>query len=212
MSIDERMRTGLQQAYESLDSDVGAALEEVETMATKQKTRRGIGLAVAASAVVIAGLVWGPGLVDSLGGESGTPVAGSTEDPAAVLTAYEDARNARDWDALRALYADDAVITGHPLDEGDPPIADVDEILALEMERFDATDEQVKFVNVEVSADRATFAHLFFADDGNCYGSLGDQADEITVRDGKITTYTWDLTSGSQRCDPDLVAEAGDEE
>ena len=158
-------------------------------------------------------------LVASVSGLLLSPLilAGCSDEPEAagpteVLAAYEDARNARDWDALRALYADDAVITRHPLDEGDPPIADVDEILALEMERFDATDEQVKFVNVEVSADRATFAHLFFADDGNCYGSLGDQADEITVRDGKITTYTWDLTSGSQRCDPDLVAEAGDEE
>lgn len=212
MSLDERMRTGVREAAASHPIDTPKAWEEVR-MQAQTKTRRNVVLvAAAAAAVVIAGLVWGPGLIDWAQGETDTAVAGSPEDPAAVLAAYEDARNARDWDALRALYADDAVITGHPLDEGDPPIADVDEILALEMERFDATDEQVKFVNVEVSADRATFAHLFCADDGNCYGSLGDQADEITVRDGKITTYTWDLTSGSQRCDPDLLAEAGDEE
>jgi ketosteroid isomerase-like protein len=177
------MRTGLQQAYESLDSDVESALKEVETMATKQKTHRGIGLAVAASAVVIAGLVWGPGLVGSLGGWSGAPVAGSTEDPAAVLAAYEDARNARDFDALRALYADDAVITGYPLDASDPPVADVDEIVSHERGVF----AQTSFVEVEVSGRQATFTLLFLRD-GDCEANADNQ---ITVEDGEITSYTW---------------------
>ena len=198
MSVDERMRTGLRQAYESLDCDVEAALKEVETMAVKQKARRGIGLAVAASAVVIAGLVWGPDLVDSLGGETDTAVAGSTEDPAAVLAAYEDARNARDFDALRALYADDAVITGYPLDASDPPVADVDEILSHERGVFAETS----FVEVEVAGSQVTFTQLFVRG-GDCGANPGN---EITVEDGKITSYTW---GGSQPCNAEQIAQAG---
>lgn len=212
MPIDDRLRDGLREAAAAPRVDTTAALVEVENMEQKVQTRRGVLLAVAAAAVVIAGLVWGPGLLDTVGGETDVVPAGTTDDPAAVLAAYEEARNARDWDALRALYTDDAVITDHPLVTTNPAVADVDTIISLEMARFDATDEQVKFVNVEVSGDRATFAHLFFADDGNCYGSQGDQTDEILVQDGKITTYTWDLNSGSQTCDPELVAEAGLEE
>jgi len=57
----------------------------------------------------------------------------SSEDPAAVLVAYEDARNAKDVDALMALYADDAVVTGHPRDF-DKLAEGVDEIRALEQQ------------------------------------------------------------------------------
>lgn len=206
MSVDERMRTGLRLAYESLDSDVEAALKEVETMGTKQKTRRGIGLAVAASAVVVAGVVWGPGLVGSLGGERDTSAAGSTADPAAVLAAYEDARNSNDYDALRALYADDAVITGHPLDGSDPPVADVDEVMTLE--EGVPTGAQSWFVDVDVSGDQATFTQLFREGSG-CHSTPGDQ---VTVENGKITSYTWAETRAQQACTPEQLAEAGVEE
>jgi ketosteroid isomerase-like protein len=203
MSVDQRMRAGLQQAYQALDPDVGTALKEVETMATKQKTRRGITLAVAASAVVLAGLAWGPGLLDSLGGGTDTTVAESPEDPAAVLDAYEDARNARDFEAMRALYADDAIITGHPLR---PTVADVDQIISIETARWSGganDDERTRFVNIEVSGDTATFTHLFFDESGGCLSGSGD---EITVQDGTITTYTWGTTD--EPCDPDLIAQA----
>lgn len=126
--------------------------------------------------------------------------------PAEVLTEYEDARNARDFEAMRALYADDAVITGHPLVDRDPSDADVDEILALEEERWRdgaRADEQIRFVDVEVSGDTATFVHLFFNDSGDCWST---DSDEITVQDGTITRYAWGL--GAER-DPELVAAAG---
>lgn len=84
--------------------------------------------------------------------------------PAAVLAAYEEARNSNDYDALRELYADDAVITGHPLDTSDPQVADVDEFVALKTQRGNEhPEEATTFANVEVFGDRATFAHLFFA-------------------------------------------------
>jgi hypothetical protein len=203
MSVDQRMRAGLQQAYQALDPDVGTALREVETMATNQKTRRGIALAVAASAVVLAGLAWGPDLLDSLGRGTDTPVAGSAEDPATVLAAYEDARNARDFDAMRALYADDAVITGHPLR---PTVSDVDQIISIEAARWTSgsnDEERTRFVNIEVSGDTVAFTTLFFPQEGGCLSGSGD---EITVQGGTITAYTWGTTD--EPCDPELLARA----
>lgn len=206
MSVDDRLRAGLREAAATPVVDTTAALVEVENMDQKVKTRRGVLLAAAAAAAVVAGLVWGPGLLDSLGGETDTAVAGSPEDPAAVLAAYEDARNARDYDALRALVADDAVITGHPLDYSDPPIADVDEFVSLERGVF--SNAETWLVEVEVSGNQATFTQLFSVD-GDCHSTPGDQ---VTVEDGKITSYTWVETRGEQACTPEQLAEAGVEE
>lgn len=41
----------------------------------------------------------------------------SGQDPAAVLTAYEVARNAGDVATASAFFADDAELNGHPLDQ-----------------------------------------------------------------------------------------------
>lgn len=137
---------------------------------------------------------------------SGVVLAGCSDEPdaagpAEVLAAYQDARNARDFDALRALYAEDAVITGHPLDGGDPPIADVDGVLTLEAGVF--AGAETRFVDVEVSGSQATFTQLFYYGDGQCGATPGDR---VTVEDGKITRYTW--VEGVE-CDPEQAAQAG---
>lgn len=207
MSVDERLRRGLREAAAAPHVDTDAALVEVENMNTQVKTRRGTLLGVAAAAAVVAGLVWGPGLLDTLDSGSDTTVAGPTMGPAEVLAAYEEARNARDFDALRALYADGAVITSHPLDSGDPPVADVDEVMALE-ETIMPSGTQSWFVEVEVSGDQATFTQLIRLRDG-CYSTPGDQ---VTVADGKITSYTWAETRAVQPCTPEQLAEAGAQE
>ena len=150
--------------------------------------------------------MWGPGLLDTLGGVSDTPVAGPTMGPAEVLAAYEEARNARDFDAMRALYADDAVITGHPMDDGDSPrTADVNEVMLLEESVPSAA--QSWFVEVEVSGDQATFTQLFRWN--GCHSTPGDQ---VTVTDGKITSYTWAATRAMGPCTPEQLAEAGVQE
>jgi ketosteroid isomerase-like protein len=206
MSVDERLRRGLREAAAAPHVDTDAALVEVETMSTQVKTRRGILLGVAAAAAAVAGLVWGPGLLDTLGGVSDTPVAGPTMGPAEVLAAYEEARNARDFDAMRALYADDAVITGHPMDDGESPrTADVNEVMLLEESVPSAA--QSWFVEVEVSGDQATFTQLFRWN--GCHSTPGDQ---VTVTDGKITSYTWAATRAMGPCTPEQLAEAGVQE
>lgn len=69
MSVDERMRIGLRQAYDALDSDVEAALVHVESGVRHQRTRRTLLLATAAAVVVVAGVVWGPGALGWLSGQ-----------------------------------------------------------------------------------------------------------------------------------------------
>lgn len=153
-------------------------------------------LAAATGVLVTSGLV--------LAGCAGEPEA---RGPAEVLAQYQEARNARDLDALRAVYAEDAVITGHPLD--DDGVADVNEVIALWTERIDAMagfdDEEVRFFNAEVAGDSVTFTHIFRS--GQDY-FCGD-GDEITVQDGKITRYTW-MDSPTQGCNADQLALWGD--
>jgi hypothetical protein len=191
MSVDDRLRTGLREAAATPVVDTTAALVEVENMDQKVKTRRGVLLAVAAAAVVIAGLVWGPGLLDSLGGETDPVPAGPPDGPAAVLAEYQEARNAGDVDALMSLYATTAVVNEHPLDEGRFPVAfGVDEIRLLEAQvpGIQRAENATEYSAIEVSGNRATFTQRFIDDAGSCSSSAGN---EIVVQDGKITQYTW---------------------
>lgn len=122
-----------------------------------------------------------------------------TAGPAEVLAAYEQASDASDVDALMALYAEDAVVTGHPLDEGSPPIATgAEEIRQLELQTLglQRTEDANDFFDIEVSGDTAVFSNRFFTDDGSCYSGSDH---EITVEDGRITSYAWGIHS--QPCD-----------
>ena len=69
MSLDERMRAGLHAAVDSRPVDTTAAWEQVRRQSQRDHTRRTVMLAAAAAAAAVAGLVWGPGIVDSLSGQ-----------------------------------------------------------------------------------------------------------------------------------------------
>ena len=112
-------------------------------------------------------------------------------DPAAVLAEYEDARNAGDVDALVALYAEDAVIIGHSLDEADA-MADVAELRALEGRVF--ADGVTKYTQLEVDGNTVTFRQELSLPDGRCFGGDGQR---VTVEDGKITRYAWGASGQS---------------
>ena len=205
--------------------DTGPALMDVEAMAMEQKTRRNVLLAVVAAAVlVIAGLVWGPSLLNSSGGDTDTAVAGGPEDPAAVLAEYQQARNdnpvrevdpADFWlDSLMSLYAEDAVVTGHPLDNSDPPIATgLEEIARLEAQvgpsEVDSPFTQraahaTEYFDVAVSGNQAAFRTHFFNKYGECFGGSG--LDQITVEDGTITRWEW-AEGADEPCDPQGLAQ-----
>ena len=127
--------------------------------------------------------------------------AGATQrcpfDPASALAAYGEARNAGDVDVAVAFYAEDAVVTGHPLDE-DGVATGIDEIRALEEQipAAQGSGDGIEFVDVEVSGSTVTFnSRFFYGANGShaimgagCSGRIGDTA---TFEDGKIVLYEW---------------------
>jgi acetyl esterase/lipase len=114
-------------------------------------------------------------------------------DPSVVVADHLAARNAGDLAAQMALYADDAVVIGHALDD-DGSAQGVDEIRQLEDWQVDFPGTVTEYFDVEVSGDTVTFDHRFFADDGECFGKVGN---EMTVVDGKITRYDWGVDEPS---------------
>ena len=84
MSLDERMRAGTRAAAGSQPIDTTTAWEEIQMQAQREHTRRNIVLVAAAAAAVVAGVVWGPGIVDSLSGQGNVAPVDSPTDEAVV--------------------------------------------------------------------------------------------------------------------------------
>ena len=95
----------------------------------------------------------------------------AANDPAAILADYQDARNAGDVDALISLYAEDAVVTEHPLDD-DGMAEGVEEIRALErgVPLIQRSEDATEFVDAQVSGNSVTFGHRFWNNTGQCFG------------------------------------------
>jgi hypothetical protein len=108
---------------------------------------------------------------------------------AAALDAYRAAYNAHDIDGVVDTFADDAVITGHPLDE-DGTTTGADEIRALhEYEMPDAAPtDAYELTNVAEESDKVTFGHRWHTKGGDCYSGGGHT---VTVEDGKIVSWVW---------------------
>ncbi len=135
--------------------------------------------------LILGALVVGGMLVVAACGNDDTDQA----DPAAVLADYEDARNEGDVDALMALYADDAVIVGHPLNNsGGAQGVTETRLLERGVPSFQRSTDATEFINLEVSGNTVTFEQRFFNDTGECFGSNGNI---VTVKDGRITRYQW---------------------
>jgi len=153
-----------------------------------------VGVAIAV-VVLVGGTTW---FLGAAGYDSPSAPPPAIEDPAAVLAAYEDARNAKDVDALVALYADDAVVIGHPLD-GDKLAEGVDEIRALERQvpMYMGANGFTEFRTIEVSGNTATFKQKFVNNAGACFSDNDTgKGNTVTVVDGKITLYVWDDVEG----------------
>jgi len=90
MSLDERMRAGTRAAAGSRPIDTTAAWEEIQMQAQREHTRRNIVLVAAAAAAVAAGVVWGPGIVDSLSGQGNVAPVDSPTDEATVDNGTDD--------------------------------------------------------------------------------------------------------------------------
>ena len=116
-------------------------------------------------------------------------VAAPASDPAAVVEAYRVALNNRDYDAMRALLAEDVVFAGHPIRPDEPArgIADV-----MVMERtglsFAAPVNANEFYEVEVDGNTVTLSVRFHTESGGCIGHSGQR---VVVEDGKIASWDW---------------------
>ncbi len=81
MSLDERMRAGTHAAAGSRPIDRAAAWEEIQMQAQRAHTRRNVLLVAAAAVAVVAGVVWGPGIVSLVSnGSDATPVDQPTDE------------------------------------------------------------------------------------------------------------------------------------
>jgi hypothetical protein len=144
-----------------------------------------------AAAAVIAVLALGIAL---LGRDDGPEVrAGAGATPEEVLASYVEAFNAHDLDAVMALFADDAIITGHPLDSA-PPAEGTAEVRILESADM-GTGNTYEMTNVEAAGDTVTFGHRWHRADGACFAGT----DRMVVEQGKIAQ--WDFITASRPCE-----------
>jgi ketosteroid isomerase-like protein len=128
----------------------------------------------------------------------------SSDDPASVLTDYAENRNSGDIDAVMALYADDAVVTDHVLDD-DGVATGIDEIRVLEEQipAVQGSGDGIEIFDVVVSGSTATFkTRFFYGADGvrNTSGSAGCSGSldhTVTVESGKMTVLDWGTGSSS---------------
>ena len=116
--------------------------------------------------------------------------AGDDADPADVLQAYVDAYNVHDLDGVVAVFAEDAVVTGHPLDGRNSRATGLEEIRDLEsrdMSLSVATDAY-EMTDVEVSGNRVSFGHIIHHRSGACFAGAGHS---LVVEGDKIVRWDW---------------------
>jgi hypothetical protein len=151
---------------------------------TSPRRRRSLLVGVAAFvAVLFVGAAWG---ILGLLGEDDTPVAGSSDDPAATIEDYRTAYNAGDVDGVMALFSEESVMTGNSFFES----AGLTEIRAVWVEDINAaaTEDAYTISNVEVTGNTVTWDQVWIsgAGDKNCI-----EGQSAVIEDGKILLWTW---------------------
>jgi hypothetical protein len=91
MSLDERMRAGLRAVAASQPIDSRAAWEKVRLHEQRERSGRRVALLVAAAVMLVAAVVWGPGIIDSLSGQSSVVPIEQPTDSVVVNAACEPA-------------------------------------------------------------------------------------------------------------------------
>lgn len=123
---------------------------------------------------------------------------GGLSNPDAVLTGYQDARNAGDIDDLMALYSEDAVVENHPVADGRTATGTAD-IRSLELAAiaFQGATGSIEFIERVVSGNTVTFKDRFQNARGECFSGGGHH---VTVEDGKITEFVWGNEEAPDLC------------
>lgn len=126
------------------------------------------------------------GLITVLG-EDDTPAAGPSDDPAATIEAYYAAYNARDLDAVMAVFTEESVMIGHPAAAMATGLAAIKAVQVQDLSGA-ASEDAYTISNVQVTGNTVTWDQVWTSSGGDRYCHNGQHA---VVEDGKILTWTW---------------------
>lgn len=164
------------------------------------RRRKGMRFALLTAAVMIA-LVTAIAVVishgdqrsqaDAVGGPLDTnrseQSGGIPSDPAAVIEGYRIAYNSGDIEAVMALFADDSVLSGHPLSTRSTGLAAL-RIVQLRDIAMAAPTDAYRTFNVEVSGNTVTWDHEFVNNQGIPWCGEGNTA---VIAGGKILNWAF---------------------
>lgn len=108
-------------------------------------------------------------------------------DPAEVIEEYRLAYNSGDIETVMALFAEESVITGHPLASHQSGLDEIREIQVQDI-ALASTEDAYAISNVQVSGDVVTWDHVWTRRDGSeaCVEGHG-----AVIEGGKIVSWTW---------------------
>lgn len=140
------------------------------SLSTNRFGRRAIAIAVACLAL----------LASACSGAAATP------GPEDVVQSYVDTYNADDLDGLMDLFAEDAVLTGHPF--GPARAEGLDAIRSVQAadRAAAAAESPYEISDVEVTDNTVTWDHVWTSGDGEDWCAEGNA---VVVEDGKIVSY-----------------------
>lgn len=166
----------------------------------------GVRLGVAAfAAIFLAGLLF---VFGSGGFDGDEPLDPASSELSEVLFEYESAFNDGDLEAIMRLYADDAVIVGHPKDP-DGTTSGRQQIRIVEQRQLAAPgyDEPIRFVDIIVAPGSVEFGHEVMLSPPYNPVCVSGAGHVMAIEDGKISRWEWG--SFNQLCEPPLNTPAG---
>jgi hypothetical protein len=102
------------------------------------------------------------------------------------MDSYVEAYNAHDLFAVMELWADNAVMTGHPFEARAEGIAELTRVTREDISQAAPTNAY-EFINVTVEGDTVSFDSRFHNFRGECFSGVH----EVVVEDGKIVRWDW---------------------
>ncbi len=112
---------------------------------------------------------------------------GNDADPAGVIDNYVAAYNAGDIDGVMAVFSDQSVVTGHPMQARIEGLAAIRINQADDM-RFAASQNAYVISDVKVAYDTVTWDHVWTSSEGQQFCQQGHEA---LIEEGKILTWAW---------------------
>lgn len=108
-------------------------------------------------------------------------------DPAAVIEGYIAAYNAGDIDGVMAVFTEESVVTGHPMETRMEGLA---AIRAIQLEDLNsaAPENAYTISNVEVTGNAVVWDHIWTSSDGRQFCKQGNEAH---IEGDKILTWAW---------------------